>query len=213
MASFHLIKISHIKLTLNHMDVNYVLFRQNESCLLACENKMRTGWPLRSLPALESQQACGSLAAMLGPKHEMIEVTIHFSRGSSLTQRSNLGLCIAGRFFTIWATRKALNTQRRKGCCWFQSSVHDRHPFLLFTEPSVLNTKHVGFPGGSDSKESACNAGDPDSILGLGRSPGEGNGNPLQYSCLENPVDREPWWAAVHGVAKTQTQLSDVNMR
>ena len=101
MASFHLIKISHIKLTLNHMDVNYVLFRQNESCLLACENKMRTGWPLRSLPALESQQACGSLAAMLGPKHEMIEVTIHFSRGSSLTQRSNLGLCIAGRFFTI----------------------------------------------------------------------------------------------------------------
>ena len=49
-----------------------------------------------------------------------------------------------------------------------------------------------GFPGGSDRKESACNAGDPGSIPGLGRSPGEGNGNPLQYSCLEYPMDKEP---------------------
>ena len=62
-----------------------------------------------------------------------------------------------------------------------------------------------GFPGGSDSKESACNAGDPGSIPGSGRSPGEGNSNPLQYSCLENPIDREAWWATVHGVAESQT--------
>ena len=62
-----------------------------------------------------------------------------------------------------------------------------------------------GFPGGSDGKESACNAGDPDSIPRSGRSPGEGNGNPLQYSCLENPMDRGVWWATVHGVAKTWT--------
>ena len=55
------------------------------------------------------------------------------------------------------------------------------------------------FPGGSDSKESACNAGDPGSIPGLGRSPGEGNGSPLQYSCLENLMDREAWWTTVHG--------------
>ena len=48
----------------------------------------------------------------------------------------------------------------------------------------------------------ACNAGDPGSILGLGRCPGEGNGNPHQYSCLENPVDRGAWWATVHGVTK-----------
>ena len=53
--------------------------------------------------------------------------------------------------------------------------------------------------------ESSCNAGDLDSIPGLGRSPGEGNGNPLQYSCLENPMDRGAWWATVHGVAKNQT--------
>ena len=53
--------------------------------------------------------------------------------------------------------------------------------------------------GGSDHKESACSAGDPDSIPGSGRSPGEVNGNSLQYSCLENPVDRGAWWAIVHG--------------
>ena len=60
-------------------------------------------------------------------------------------------------------------------------------------------------PGGSDGKASACNAGDPGSIPGLGRSPGEGNGNPLQYSCLENPLDKGAWLATVHGVAKSQT--------
>ena len=57
---------------------------------------------------------------------------------------------------------------------------------------NVINT-YWGFPGGSDGKEFACNAGDQGSIPGLGRSPGEGNGNPLQYSCLENPRDREAY--------------------
>ena len=60
-------------------------------------------------------------------------------------------------------------------------------------------------PGGSDGKASAYNAGDPGSIPGLGRSPGEGNGNPLQYSCLENPMDRRAWWTTVHGVAESDT--------
>ena len=60
----------------------------------------------------------------------------------------------------------------------------------------------LGFPGGSDSKESAYNAGDLGSIPGSGRSPGEGNGYPLQYSCLENPMDRGAWWDIVHGVTK-----------
>ena len=66
----------------------------------------------------------------------------------------------------------------------------------------------MGFPGGSDSKESACNAGDPGSIPASGRAPGGGLGNPLQYSCLENSMDRVAWRATVHGVAKSQTQLS-----
>ena len=63
---------------------------------------------------------------------------------------------------------------------------------------------YMGFPGGSDGKESACNVGDLASIPGLGRSPGEGNGNPVQYSCLENSMDRGAWRATVHGVAKSQ---------
>ena len=63
--------------------------------------------------------------------------------------------------------------------------------------------------GGSDGKESACNAGDLGSISGLGRSPGEGNSSPLQYSCLENPTDRGAWWATVHAVSKSQARLRD----
>ena len=61
----------------------------------------------------------------------------------------------------------------------------------------------------SAGKEFACNAGDLGLIPGLGRSPGEGNGYPLQYSCLENPMDRGAWQATVHGVTKSWTQLSD----
>ena len=70
---------------------------------------------------------------------------------------------------------------------------------------SVLN----GFPGGSESKESACDAGNLGSIPGSRRFPGEGNGNPLQYSCLEKSMDRGDWWATVHGVAKSWRRLSD----
>ena len=66
-----------------------------------------------------------------------------------------------------------------------------------------------GLPCGSEVNASACNAGDLGSIPGSGRYPGEGNGNPLQYSCLENPMDRGAWWATVHGVAKSQTWPSD----
>ena len=65
------------------------------------------------------------------------------------------------------------------------------------------------FPAVSDGKESACNAGDLGLIPGLGRSPGDGNDNPLQYSCLENFLDRGVWQAIVHGVTESQTQLSN----
>ena len=67
----------------------------------------------------------------------------------------------------------------------------------------------MGFPGGSEGKESACNAGDLVLVPVVGRSPGEGNGYPLQYSCLENSMDRGAWWVTVQGVAKSQTQLSN----
>ena len=67
----------------------------------------------------------------------------------------------------------------------------------------------MGFPGGSDGKESACNAGDLGSIPESGKSPGERSGYLLQYSCLENSMDRGAWQSTVHRVAKSQTQLSD----
>ena len=107
-----------------------------------------------------------------------------------------------------------------------QNSAKLRNPgfLLLKNEPAVkatVNTNNsvaqqqiqrcqeVGFPGGSESKESACQAGDLGLIPGLGRSPGEGNGNPHQYSCLENPHGQRNLVGYNHGVTKSQTQLSD----
>ena len=69
----------------------------------------------------------------------------------------------------------------------------------------------MGFPGGSNGKQSACNAGDPGSIPGLGKSPGEGQGNPFHYSCLENSMDRGAWQATVHGVTKSRTRLKQLS--
>ena len=84
------------------------------------------------------------------------------------------------------------------------------HMSTIQTQQLIFSyTCFKGFPGGSEGKASAYNAGDLGSIPGLGRSPGEGNGNPLQYSCLENPMDGGAWGATVHGVAKSRTRLSD----
>ena len=69
----------------------------------------------------------------------------------------------------------------------------------------MLVASILSFPSGSDGKESACNAGDPGSIPGSERSPGEGNGNPLHYSCLENSMDRGAWQATVRGVTELNT--------
>ena len=79
--------------------------------------------------------------------------------------------------------------------------------FFFITISKRASWCHTVIP--SYSKESACNAGDPGSIHGSGRSPGEGNGNTLQYSCLEDAMDRGAWWATVPGVAKSWTLLSD----
>ena len=84
-----------------------------------------------------------------------------------------------------------------------------QHHITLYPSRYKSLCQWRGFPGGSDVKASACNAGDLGSVPGSGRSPGEGNGNPLQYSCLENPMDGGAWWATVHGVAKSWTRLSD----
>ena len=79
----------------------------------------------------------------------------------------------------------------------------------IFSASRLPTPVSLGSPCGSAGTESACNMGDLGSIPGLGRSPGEGNGNPLQYSCLENPMDGGAWWATVHRVAKSRTRLSD----
>ena len=79
------------------------------------------------------------------------------------------------------------------------SSLH----FVYLPADNLMTT--LGFPGGSVSKESARNAGHLGSIPGLGRSPGEGNGNPLQYPCLENSIDRGAWWARVNRVTESDT--------
>ena len=80
---------------------------------------------------------------------------------------------------------------------------------LVKVQISSYYHSSLSFPGGSGSKESTCNVRDQGSIPGLGRSPGEENGNPLQYSCLENSTNRGGWWATVHGVTKSWTQLND----
>ena len=88
-------------------------------------------------------------------------------------------------------------------------------PVLLFKVLCMANKLlhfnwlPLGLPGGSDGEESACNTGNPGLIPGWRRCPGGGNGSPLQYSCLENPLDKGAWWATVHGVTKSQTRLRD----
>ena len=80
----------------------------------------------------------------------------------------------------------------------------------LLVSLTIVLYYSLGFPGGSEVKASACNAGDLGSIPESERSPGKGNDNPLQYFCLENPMDGEAWWAIVHVGAKSQTRLSDL---
>ena len=94
----------------------------------------------------------------------------------------------------------------RPGCFWRRwKNEQIPDPFVFFLSLSL----HPGFPGDSYGKEPTCNAGDLGSFRGLGRSPGEGNGNQFQYSCLENSMDQGAWWATVHGVAKSWTGLSN----
>ena len=93
-----------------------------------------------------------------------------------------------------------LNIFQDKNLC----TVNKQVPWCKF--PGALwMCQRSAFPGGSDGKESTCNVTDLGSVPGLGRSPGEGNGNPLQYSCLENPMDRGAWWATVHRVTWSWT--------
>ena len=103
-----------------------------------------------------------------------------------------------------------VRSQQRDHHLQTKKQAFTRHQICLF-QPSRLWYLCYGRPCGSDGKESAHNAGDTGLIPGSGRSLGEGNDNPLQYSCLENSMDRGAWWATIHGIAKSRTQLSVTN--
>ena len=103
------------------------------------------------------------------------------------------GSCTSCHSFLSERKTKGLKTQGDSFC------------FMYYFNGAVIAS--VGFPGGSENKESACIVGDLGLIPGLGRCPGEGNGNPLQNSCLENPVDQGAWWVIVHRVTKSRIQL------
>ena len=117
--------------------------------------------------------------------------------------------------FPIWSTFTDLITL---SFMWFLDLLQDSHWASLVAQGLQgtrvwclvwEDSRKLRFPGGSVDKESACNAGDPGSIPGSGRSSGEGKGKPLQCSCLENPMDRGTWQPMVHGVPKSWTWLSD----
>ena len=103
--------------------------------------------------------------------------------------------------WNLYSCHSQYTLKRRQN---FHPSIH---PTKICWGPTLYPTLYGLPPGISDGKESACNAGDLGSIPGLGRSPGEGNGNPFQYSFLENSMDRGAWQAPVHGVTKSQTRL------
>ena len=142
-------------------------------------------------------------------------------------------MCLLGHFWVLDKSPVSGPGRDPPSCNRF---IHHSLPYsvLLFPEASISNSfisfswvlnlylytvePHYSvpylricpaFPGGSDSKESACNAGDPGSIPGSRRSSGEGNGYPLQYSCLENSIDRGTWQATVDGVTKSQMWLNN----
>ena len=101
-------------------------------------------------------------------------------------------------------------TENLLHCLLTSSMAIKRFKDLLINHPeNIYALFSWGFPGGSEVKASACNAGDLGSIPGLGKSPGEGNGNPLQYSCLENPMDGGAWWTTVHRLVESWTRLSN----
>ena len=91
----------------------------------------------------------------------------------------------------------------------FQVKKLDTKHYIIYVSIDMKWPEKAKLPSGSNGKEPACNGGDLGSISGLGRYPEGGHGNPLQYSCLENPMDKGAWWATVNVAAKSQTQLSN----
>ena len=127
---------------------------------------------------------------------------------ASVTRQFVIQIGIPLRVKELWLI--TLRQQDYPG--WMEKYGHSTHwhkrSMMLFFFFLIF----LDFPGGSEVKVSACNPGNLGLIPGSGRSPGEGNGNPLQYSCLENPMDRGVWEVTVHGVTKSWTWLNDFTL-
>ena len=127
----------------------------------------------------------------------------HSSQAVNVTTISYYSLYLTAlQSFVTW--RPHLDRELRKSRPWV---------LFIFVSPAFDRVSGTYFLGGSDGKESVCNAGDLGLIPGLGRSPGEGNSYPLQYSCLKNPMDREAWQATVRRMAKSRTWLKRLSMQ
>ena len=127
----------------------------------------------------------------------------HSSQAVNVTTISYYSLYLTAlQSFVTW--RPHLDRELRTSRPWV---------LFIFVSPAFDRVSGTYFLGGSDGKESVCNAGDLGLIPGLGRSPGEGNSYPLQYSCLKNPMDREAWQATVRRMAKSRTWLKRLSMQ
>ena len=145
-------------------------------------------------------------------------VGVPFSKGSSLPGDQTWVSCTAARLFIIWATREAQYSPYDTLICLslffllvliMSQKIREYQGAVLSLTPCHHKRGTLNNESGAEGKESACNVGDLGLIPGSGRSPVEGNGFPLHYSCLENRMDRGAWQVTVHGVAKIQTRLSD----
>ena len=141
-------------------------------------------------------------------------MSIKFHPGNSLvvqwlrvhaSNAKNSGL-IPGRGARVTHAAQTRKYFKSKFYRFYSATMQISHNYMYTSPPSMYPLLLRGFPGGSGGKKSACNAGDPGSVPGWGRSPGGGNGTPLQY-CLENPMDRGTWEATVPGVTKHRARL------
>ena len=156
---------------------------------------------------MAAEELLGGVDAEAPPPH-------HLHLRSQASMKTGAGYRTSPKGISAWVAGLLTNSLaeiqegwRKKSLVWYFTGFRPI-PGDLGRYVLILYKKLFGFHGGSDDKESACNTGDPGLIPGSRRSPEEGNGNPLQYSCLENSMDRGAWQVAVNGVAKSWTRLS-----
>ena len=181
-------------LDMGHMSVPELLWDRFfwTGLIIPC-GKFWKRWECHHLTFLLKNLSAGQEATVTGH-----ETTDWFQIGKGVCQGCILSPC----FFNL----NAEYIMRNAGLEGTQAGIK-------IARRNINNLRYADytFPGGLTDKESTCNVGDLGLIPGSGKSPGEGNGNPLQYSCLENPMDRAVWKVTVHGAAKSRTRLSDFN--